>query len=177
MSRVSSRYSKALFQLAREQQKIDQVESELQILCGLIQSNKDLQDMLANPLVSAAKKVQVVSKIFKGKLDTLTYNFVLLICRKKRSQLLQEIVQHFREQVLEERGTWQGQILSAQPLAAAQVDGITRRISKLTGKTVILSMQVDQSLLGGFIVKIKDTIIDLSVKRQLERLRNRLVSG
>jgi F-type H+-transporting ATPase subunit delta len=177
MSRVGIRYSKALFQLAKEQHKLEQVESELVMLSGLIKSNRDLKNMLVNPLITAAKKVEIVARIFKGKLDALTFNFVILICRNKRSDLLQEIIDQFRERVLEEQGTWQGQIFSAQALAPAQIDSISRRIMDLTGKTVILQSQVDQKLLGGFIVKIKDTIIDLSIRGQLDRLRTKLISG
>jgi len=177
MSRVGIRYSKALFQLAKEQHKLEQVESELVILSGLIKSNRDLKDMLVNPLITAAKKVEIVSRIFKGKLDALTYNFVILICRNKRSDLLPEIIDQFRERVLEEQGIWQGQIFSAQALAPAQIDLISKRIMDLTGKTVILKAQLDKNLLGGFIVKIKDTIIDLSIKGQLDQLRTKLIAG
>jgi F-type H+-transporting ATPase subunit delta len=177
MSRVGIRYSKALFQLAKEQYKLEQVESELVMLTELIKSNRDLNGMLVNPLITAAKKVEIVTRLFKGKLDALTCNFVILICRNKRSDLLQEIIDQFRERVLEERGTWQGQIFCAQALAPAQIDQITKRIMDLTGKTVILKPQVDQNLLGGFVVKIKDTIIDLSIKGQLDRLRTKLISG
>jgi F-type H+-transporting ATPase subunit delta len=177
MSRVGIRYSKALFQLAKEQQKLEKVESELLMLSGLVKSNPDLKGMLVNPLITAAKKVDIVSRLFKGKLDELTYNFVILICRNKRSHLLQEITDQFRERVLEEQGTWQGQIFCAQALAPAQIEQITKRIMALTGKTVILQPQVDRGLLGGFIVKIKDTIIDLSIKGQLDRLRAKLISG
>lgn len=177
MSRVGIRYSKALFQLAKEQHKLEQVESELVMLSGLIKSNRDLNGLLVNPLITAAKKVKIVSRVFKGKLDALTFNFVILICRNKRSDLLQEIIDQFRERVLEEQGTWQGQIFSAQTLAPAQIDLITKRIMDLTGKTVILKAQLDQNLLGGFIVKIKDTIIDLSIKGQLDQLRTKLISG
>ena len=177
MSRVGIRYSKALFQLAKEQHKLEQVESELVILSGLIKSRRDLKDMLVNPLITAAKKVEIVAQIFKGKLDALTYNFVILICRNKRSDLLPEIIDQFRERVLEEQGIWQGQIFSAQALAPAQIDLISKRIMDLTGKTVILKAQLDKNLLGGFVVKIKDTIIDLSVKCQLEQLRTKLIAG
>jgi F-type H+-transporting ATPase subunit delta len=177
MSRVGIRYSKALFQLAKEQQKLEKVEAELLMLSGLIKSNRDLKGLLVNPLITAAKKVDIVSRLFKGKLDDLTYNFVILICRNKRSHLLQEITDQFHERVLEDQGIWQGQIFCTQALAPAQIDQITKRIMALTGKTVILQPQVDRGLLGGFIVKIKDTIIDLSIKGQLERLRAKLISG
>ncbi len=177
MSRVGIRYSKALFQLAKEQHKIDQVESELIMLSDLIKSNLDLKNMLVNPLITAAKKVEIISQIFKGKLSLLTYNFIILICRNKRNHLLQEIIDQFRERVLDEQGTWQGQIFCAHPLAPTQIDLITTRIMNLTGKTVILEPQLDKNLIGGFIVKIKDTVIDLSIKGQLDRLRTKLVTG
>jgi len=177
MSRVANRYSKALFQLAIEQKKIDLVDAELNMLSELMQSTAEFRAMLTNPLITAAKKAEIVAGIFKGKLDKLTYNFLILICRNKRGPLLAEIIDQFRERVQDEKGIWQGEIFSARPLTRAQIGQIKTRTGNLTGKTIVLQPQVDKDLIGGFIVKIKDTIIDLSVKGQLERLRTKLISG
>jgi F-type H+-transporting ATPase subunit delta len=177
MSRVAIRYSKALFQLARERNKIDLVESELNLLSELIQSTVEFSDMLVNPLITATKKAELVSRLFKDKLDPLTYNFMILVCRNKRSSMLPEIIVQFRERVQDEKGIWQGKIICAHPLTRAQIEQISSRTRDLTGKTVLLQQQVDKNLIGGFIVKIKDTIIDLSVKGQLDRLHSKLISG
>jgi len=177
MSRVANRYSKALFQLAREEQKIDLLESETKNLLDLIQTNNDLSNMLVNPLMTAAKKVEIVTRLFTGRFDPLTCHFLILVCRKKRSNLLAEIMTNFLDRVLEEKGIWKGTVYGAHPLTPGQIEQIRKRTMVLTGKTILLEEQVDHSLIGGFIVQIKDTIIDLSVKGQLNRLRTKLIFG
>jgi F-type H+-transporting ATPase subunit delta len=177
MSRVANRYGKAFFQLAKENRKIELLESEMTCLLDLIRNNKEFSDMLVNPLITAAKKADIVTGLFTGTLDPLSCHFLILVCRNKRSNLLAEIVSNFLDRVLEEKGIWKGTVYSAHPLASDQLDEIRKQTMNLTGKTILLEEHVDQSLVGGFIVKIKDTVIDLSVKGQLSRLRTKLVFG
>jgi F-type H+-transporting ATPase subunit delta len=177
MSRVANRYGKALFQLAKVNRKIGIVESEMIQLQELIRTDKAFHGMLVNPLLTAAKKVEIVTKLFTGRWDPLSCHFLILVCRNKRGNLIGEIVSNFLDRVLEEKGIWKGQVYSASPLAPDQLNEIRKRTTALTGKTILFEEHVDKSLVGGFIIKIKDTVIDLSVKGQLNRLRTKLIFG
>ena len=79
--------------------------------------------------------------------------------------------------ILEHEGVLSGQIISSKPLSPVQVADIHKKIATQSGQKVQLSQEIDEDLIGGFIVKIKDTVIDLSVKNQLNKLRNKLVFG
>jgi F-type H+-transporting ATPase subunit delta len=177
MSRVANRYSKALFQLARERQKIDGVQADFNSLQELMRTSVDFRQLLHNPLITAAQKVDIISRTFQGKSDDLTLHFLVLVCRKKRSQLLEEIISDFHDRVLENKGILKGSLVSAHHLVPDQLDQIRKHLEEATGKTIILEEHLDQNLVGGFVVKIKDTVLDLSVKGQLERLRAKLIYG
>jgi ATP synthase F1 delta subunit len=86
-----------------------------------------------------------------------------------------EIIDRFKNRVLEYKGIVPGTLIARAPLGSEQVAEIKKRIETLTGKEILLSEQADQTMMGGFIVKIEDTVIDLSINTQLEKLRNRLV--
>jgi F-type H+-transporting ATPase subunit delta len=177
LSRVAKRYSKALFDTALEQAKLEVVADDLQMIAEVADKSSDFKGVLANPLIPAAKKTEIFNTLFSGKIDNLTRNFLQLISSKKRSEFLLEMISDYQQRLRDHKGMLTGEIISYRPLSATQVEDIHKRISQQTGKTVQLSEQVDESLVGGFVVKIKDTVIDLSVKNQLEKLRNKLVFG
>ena len=177
MSRVASRYSKALFAATLEQKKLDIVVGDLNSVSSIIDQNIDFKNLLYNPLIPANKKTDIIRKIFDGKIDQLTYNFLKLLCNKKRSEFLSEIIDDFKMRILEHEGVLSGQIISSKPLSPVQVADIHKKIATQSGQKVQLSQEIDEDLIGGFIVKIKDTVIDLSVKNQLNKLRNKLVFG
>jgi F-type H+-transporting ATPase subunit delta len=79
--------------------------------------------------------------------------------------------------ILDHEGILTGKIISASPLSESQVKEIHSKIKIQSGKNVELSQEIDTELMGGFVVKVEDTVIDLTVKNQLEKLRNKLVFG
>ena len=177
MSRVANRYSKALFAATLEQNKLDIVAGDLISVSSVIDQSKDFKKLIYSPLIPANKKTDIIRKIFDGKVDRLTYNFLILLCRKKRIDFLSEIIDDFKMRILEYKGVLIGQIISSKPLSPEQVADIHKKITAQSGQEVQLSQEIDEDLIGGFIVKIKDTVIDLSVKNQLDKLRNKLVFG
>ena len=177
MSRVANRYGKALFQIALENNKIDRVGSDLNMIRDIIKSNVEFRSMLLNPLIPEAKKSIILEKLFREKVDPLTYHFLILLCTKKRSNILSEVIDRFYVLLYDHKGILRGKIISAQQLSADQVERINKNITVITGKSVELELETDSNLLAGFVVKIKDTVIDISVKNQLEKLREKLVYG
>ncbi len=177
MSRVASRYSKAIFASALEQNKLDVVAGDLKSVSSIIDQSKEFENLINNPLIPANKKTEIVKKLFEGKSDQLTFNFLKLLCSKKRSEFLPAIIEDFNQRILLYNGVLTGKIISSQPLSDAQVSEIHDKIASQSGKKVELSQEIDKDLIGGFVVKIKDTVIDLSVKNQLDKLRNKLVFG
>jgi len=177
LSRVAIRYSKALFQLAREENLVDEVQADLEMIKESFSGNVEFQTMLINPLIEESAKAKVLKDLFWENVNPLTFRFLQLLSRKKRSGLLLEMIDRFMESVLELRGILAGTLFASSPLDADQIDEIKKKTELLTGKSVLFSEQIDPSLVGGFIVKIKDTVIDLSIKSQLEKLRAQLVHG
>ena len=177
MSRVARRYSKALFETALEGGKLEIIASDLQTIGEVLDESQEFNDLMQNPLIQTHKKVRIIDQLFKQNLDQLTFNFLQLLCHKKRSDIIPAVISNFNEQLLEHKGIISGTIISSKPLTDEQFRQIHDIITSDTGKTVQLSQNVDQELIGGFVVRIKDTVIDLSVKNQLDKLRNKMVFG
>lgn len=177
MSRVAIRYSKALFGLALEQNALQDTRTDLGLINDVCIANPDFQNTLVNPLIEERVKARLLESLFKDQLKPLTYKFLQLLSRKKRSGFLLEIIDDFQARLLDHEGILSGTLISASPLETSQVEEIRNRIETMTEKKVIFSEQVDKSVVGGFIVQIKDTVIDLSLKTQFDKLRSVLVHG
>ena len=177
MSRVAIRYSKALFELALEQNSLEQLQSDLTMIKDVCTEHPEFQDVLTNPLIVERVKARLLEELFAENVNQLTFRFLQLVSKKERSGFLLEMIDHFMERLLDHQGIVSGILISAQPMNREQVSAVKENIESMTGKTVLLSEQIDESLVGGFIVRIKDTVIDLSIKTQLEKLRGVLIHG
>jgi F-type H+-transporting ATPase subunit delta len=177
VSRVANRYAKALFEAAREENKIDAVRNDIDLITSVLGESDPFNELIYNPLIPAGRKAQAVRRTFGNLLDQLTFNFLLLLCMKKRSEHLPEIMRKFNEMLLDYQGVITGSVVSPQPLPQDQLDSIQKKISTETGKEVRITQETDPDLLGGFVIKIKDTVIDLSVINQLNKLRSKMVHG
>jgi len=175
MRRIAKRYSKALFQLAIAQDKIDSVYHDLQHISSLLSESDEFLRMLDNPLIQSRVKNNLFAALFEDKVEPLTYNFLGFICDKKRINLLPLMILCFEEYVHDYKGILPAEIISLKRISDDQVQTINEYLSKKLTKTVIIRQTMDYTLLGGFIVRIRDTVIDLSVKGQLEKLRDKMI--
>jgi len=176
LSRVAKRYAKALFQVALEQKSLDNVESDFQHVKSLLNESDEFSGFLENPLISEFEKSKIITALFKSKFEELTYDFLQLLAKKKRSSVLPDIVEQFNQILLDHRKFVEGELISAIELTDDQMTQIKLNIELATGKSVILKKQLDPKIIGGFVVKVEDIIIDNSIRYQLNKLRERLVA-
>ncbi|MGD9898379.1 MAG: ATP synthase F1 subunit delta [Calditrichaceae bacterium] len=176
MNRVSKRYAKALFELAKEQNKLEKIDADFLELKKLVDTNDEFNNFIANPLISKSVKYQIVKQLFESKLDDLTYRFLLLVNEKNRISLLPEMIERFNVLLLNHRNQVEGEVVSVVELSGLQIGNIQSNIEDLIGKTVILKQRLDPDVLGGFVVKVQDIIIDNSVRYQLIKLREKLLA-
>jgi len=177
VSRVAVRYSKALFETALQKNKLDVVLSDLHGVEDLAGENRQFAQLLQNPLIQVNRKLKIITGLFQGRVDDLTFSFLVLVTQKKRIDFLLEMITHFARRIDDHNGILNGELFSAAKISSEQVEDIQSKIEIYTGKTVHLECRIDANLIGGFVVKIRDTVIDLSVNGQLEKLRNKLVFG
>lgn len=177
MSRVAIRYSKALFELALQKGKLSEIEKDLLLVKEQIKQNEEFHSFLINPLIQNKSKTDLLINSFKNSVNELTMNFLILTSKKKRSEYLEDIIKNFETLALEHNNIVSAEVFSAVPLSTEQNDQIRENLKTKLGKEVQLNEVVDKSLLGGFIVKIRDSVVDYSLKRQLERLKEKMIFG
>ncbi|MEO7720082.1 MAG: F0F1 ATP synthase subunit delta [Capsulimonas sp.] len=176
-TRVAKRYAAALFSVAQRDGIIEAVAEDLTLVERFLADVPYLRAVLLQPLVSDEQKNKVASDAFGDRVTATTLSFLQLLIRKGREELVTETIRDFRELLAEFHNTVEALATSAVALTPAQTDGLAASVRKLTGKTVILTTQVDPAILGGVVVRIGDTVIDGSVRGRLENLEAHLLGS
>jgi F-type H+-transporting ATPase subunit delta len=173
-TKSAGRYAKALLELALDQNKIEVIENNMQQILTVADEAHDFQVFLNSPLIKVDKKIEVIKSIF-GNFDALSISFLELVANNGREAFITDIAQAFLTQLKEHRGIVPVTIISAQKLDAKTREQITAKISASIKGTLEITENVDESLIGGFIVRMGDHQIDASVSNQLNRLKQELV--
>jgi F-type H+-transporting ATPase subunit delta len=175
-SSVSKRYARAFFELALEENLLDRVEKDLLDLYRYLQESDEFRNLLASPLIHATRKRKILEDLFGKQFNGKTLDFLRLLLDKNREALLLDMIEYFQHLLDEKNGIIRGQLQTAYPLNERQLDLLNKQLNRITGKTVVITERVDKELLGGFIVRMQDTVIDSSLKNQLFKLRENLLS-
>lgn len=173
VSAAGKRYGQAFFTLAREHDVIETLQSDLERLIYLWEEEKDLKGLLYHPRITRDAKKEVLSRLGEDS-HPLTANLLLLLADKGRLTLLPEIGQVFAELKDVHYNIMPVEVRVARPLPQDLEERLLQKLQKATGKDIQLEVKVDQSIIGGMVLKVGDILIDGSLQRGLEKLREQL---
>ena len=169
--RIASRYAKSLLDLAVEKKQLEEVNKDILLFSETVESNRDLVLMLKSPIITHDKKLTILNKLFGEKVNGLTLAFFQILTKKHREAYLPQIATEFHHQYNVNKGIEEATVTTTFPLSMALRKDFESVVEKITGKSVELTEKVDESLIGGFILKIGDRQIDDSVSSKLQALR------
>ena len=174
-STIAKRYANAFFEIAEEERQLEKYYNELSGFSAIIDGNADLKEFLANPIFDQKEKKAVVESILaKTGVSGVTANFLKLLADKQRIVILKDIVESYHELMDEALKTVRVNVRTAFPLQSELVKKLQESLETQTGKQVQMTVSEDQSLLGGIVVRVGDTLYDNSIKTQLNNIRNLL---
>lgn len=171
-SRAVIRYVKSLLGLAEEQKVLDQVHQDMLLFDDVCGQNRAFRIMLRSPVIRHDKKLEILSKLFKGKVQPLTMAFFEIITRKNREPLLYSISKEFHDAYNDFMGIGMATVTTAFSIdeeVRAEIEKIVKKISDK--KQIELVEKVDAEMIGGFLLTVGDRQIDASIKNKLKELR------
>ena len=176
-SPAARRYARALFELSQEQGRLDAVQADLAEIRRHADAGGALAPLLDPHALTAERRSAAWRALLQDRADPLTLRFVLFLVYKGRGGLLGDVIRDFDEFCHEARGIQPVEIISARPLPEDQVRRIAERMAARLDKTLAPTVRVDASLLGGFQVRVRDTIYDFSLNHQLDNLHRTMLTA
>ncbi len=171
--RISYRYANSFFQLAEEKKLLKKFADDIELIFNTLYQSRELRSILRNPVIKLKDKKNLLSKIFGSKIRKETSEFLDFIVEKNREDIIMEIMKEFLNLRDNKEGIVRTGITSSVDLTDSVKKDLVSKLEKRTGKKVKPEYYVDKNLIGGFIVKIDDTMLDASVKHQLDLLRKK----
>lgn len=174
---VADRYAAALFEIARLIHQDEAIEAELENLSKALKNLPALEKTLSNPHFKTEQKRKFLQKLYQERKEPFyetLLDFFTLLFEKNRFELIHEIAVSFKRIADEAQGQGTAEIRSAVALDAAREAQIVSRLEKIAGYKIQVKKEIDPALVGGVVVKIKNKIIDGSVKNQIDGLKKEL---
>lgn len=169
---VSGRYATALFGLAQEGGVTDDVAGDLGGLSDAIEQSDDLKNLIRNPLMGREDQTKgIVAVAEKFGFNALTRQFLGLVASKRRLYFLPQMIRDFSSLVSAARGEINAEVASATPLSADKLSLVEQTLTQTVGKDVKLRATVDESLLGGIVIKVGSRMIDNSLRTKIQNLK------
>ena len=167
-------YAQGIFEIARAEGSLENVENELFQFSQLFQSNEQLREKLTDQTLPVEKRQAIVEDLLGQKASSLTVNVISFVVGAGRARELPEIVNRLVRRAAAERQREVAEVRSAVMLDAEQQRRLTEALEKATGKKIELKVIQDPAVIGGLVARVGDTVIDGTVRRRLEQLRESL---
>ncbi len=170
---IASRYAQALFEIAKEENGLKALEADTDALGAALAASPELASMIASPVVAREDQASAMAAIAaKMGLSTVMANTIALMASNRRLFVLPQLVSDLTARIAAEKGEVTAEVTAATALSAEQSKALAASLKAKVGKEVKLKTTVDESLIGGLIVKLGSTMIDTSVKAKLAALQN-----
>ncbi|MEG1311703.1 MAG: F0F1 ATP synthase subunit delta [Romboutsia sp.] len=171
---IASRYAEALFQVGEETNSTTELYNELNVVVEIIKSNKDFYNILKSPLVSKREKKELIENIFTDKISTSLNNFFKIIIDKDRISIIENIVKSYKTLLNEKNNIMEGIAISAVSMTNDEIKQLESKLSNKYNKNVTLENKVDETILGGVLVRLGNKEIDGTVKTRLANMKSQL---
>jgi F-type H+-transporting ATPase subunit delta len=166
-------YARALYDAAKDENRVDAVREELGDFVEAQRQVPELRELLRNPQLDQRLKASALEELLGGG-EQLVRNFLMLLAEKGRAGEIEEIAREFERIVAQEEGILDVELTTAVPLSEDEAGEVIAQIEKASGRPVVATRRVDPDLIGGIVLQAGSLRLDASVRGRLDRLRNDL---
>ncbi len=173
---VSKVYGEALYEIAASAGTQKELMDEIRSLQLIILSNPDFDKMMLHPGIPKQEKLETIDKVFKGRVSDTLAGFLRTVADKERYAYLDSIFQYYIAKVKENEGIGIAYVTSAAPLNDKQKDDVMKKLLETTEyKSMEMHYDTDPALIGGMTIRIKDRVVDSSVRTKIDKLTRQLM--
>ena len=170
---IAARYATAIFEMAKDGKNLKAIEADLDALEAVLNDNAEFRALISSPIYTRDEQGAAVAGIAKKmKLSPMVTNALGLMATKRRLFVLPQLAEGLRNLIAAENGEVTAEVTAAKAMTKAQQDKLAKTLKATVGKSVKINMAVDESLIGGLIVKVGSKMIDTSIRSKLANLQN-----
>lgn len=170
-------YAKSLLELANESDQAETINADLEALREAMESDPTFAQFFRNPSISDAERLAVLTKSLSGGGSQLLTNFLGVVGSHGRLGILADVAGAYDDLLGEQLGKIEVDVTVAQKLSPDQLEQVRQKVSLALGKDAVVHQYVDESIIGGLILRVQDQLIDASVKNQLRAMREQLLAA
>ena len=170
-------YARALLDLANDQSRAQEIGQEMAQIREVLDAEPAFEQMIANPAVSGDALQPLLSRAFEGRVSPLTWNFIRLLAAKGRLSDFRRIEQALDELLDQQFGKVEVDVTVAQRLDDASLEEVRRAVSEALKRDAVVHQYVDESIIGGLVIRVQDKLIDTSVRAQLHALKQQMLAA
>ncbi|THD69357.1 ATP synthase F1 subunit delta [Robertkochia marina] len=174
-SRAAIRYAKAILSYAQEQGLLEAVHGDMLKVIKVVGENEELRTLIASPVIKAQVKSNVLKEVFEDFSDA-SHKLIALLLENNRIEIFEMVAEKFMVLYDELKGKQKAVVTTAVPLTEALEQKILEKVQSLTGKDVSLEKVVDETIIGGFILRVGDQQFDASIANKLSNLKRDFVN-
>lgn len=172
---ISKTYGDALFDVAMESERLDDFLNEAQMVLNLFLDNKDLVKLMNHPKVPKEEKVTLLENCFSQGISAELLGIMRIMVMKDRTSNMEEVLEYFIDRVKEHKNIGRATVTAAMELTGQQKEKIKKKLLETTNYVEFeITYKVDPSLIGGMVIRIKDRVVDSSIKTKLSTLSREL---
>jgi F-type H+-transporting ATPase subunit delta len=176
-SPLASAYASSLLELANEANQPEQIAAELDALRTIVTDAPTFALFLSDPSINETERAGVITRTFAGKLSGLMMNFLGVLNLKGRLGTIGPIADAYDDLLDEQLGKIEVDVTVAQKLSADQLEQVRQKVSAALNKDAVLHQYVDESIIGGMVLRVQDKLIDASVRTQLSAMREQMLAA
>ncbi|WP_141603666.1 F0F1 ATP synthase subunit delta [Terrilactibacillus laevilacticus] len=174
---VSKRYASALFEVAKENGKIDAFEDELVLINSTISENSELNKVINHPQIVREDKKTLVTSVFKEDISQEILNLLYVLIDRDRESIIADCLKEYQVLANEERGILDVMVTTARPLDKEGQQDLADKLGQAVNKQLRMHTKVDESLIGGLLLRVGDKLYDGTIAGKLARFRQEIKVG
>ncbi|MFK7763277.1 MAG: F0F1 ATP synthase subunit delta [Roseobacter sp.] len=170
---IAERYATAVYEIAKDENAVPALEEDINVLLSALSDSKDFAALISSPIYTRDEQATAISALSsKMGLGTTTTSTLSLMAQKRRLFVLPQLLFTLRMIIADDKGEVTADVVSAKALTKSQSEKLAKTLKASTGKTITLNATVDESLIGGLVVKVGSRMIDTSIRSKLNSLQN-----
>ena len=175
---TSERYSRALFEVAKEEGELLKIEEDINKFDSLIKNSSDINNFLQNPTQSTENQNSLINLLSeKFNFSKNLKNFFLLLIKKRRIFFVSKIINSFLKLCSKKRGEIKASLISSKELTKSELENISKDLSLSMGSTIKFNYKIDEELIGGLKLQLGSFMIDTSIKNKLKKFEQRMLEN